>query len=626
MAEEETWLPEGEKEGENVLLREAIEALRGGDRPRARDLLTRLLKANQSDALAWLWLSAAVETAKERQYCLQMTLKFDPQNMAAKRGLTLLGVIPPDESISPFPLRRREWEETLQPVVEEQRPRGLKRLWMNPPSRAFLLLLLGVASMALVTWGFMRYQTAAREHARPGIVAPHFTFTPTPSETPSTPPIALPTLLGPTPLWMLLPATYTPTPLYVNTPHTGIGRDAFRSAMSYFQKGDYVEARIQFEQVATYEPKAVDAYYYMGECGLALREYHSARDAFRKAIDLNPNFAPAYLGLARALRSINPAVEVRSYLDTAISLDPLYQAAFLERALYFLEQNRHREALADLEAALMLNPNDPLVYLYRSQVQMEMGSWEDALESAEKAHELDLTLLPAYLMLGRAYIANERWEDALSPLAVYVQYKSDDVEALTLLGAAYRHAGEYQTAIRYLDRAIGLNRKYGAAYEHRGYAHLSLDRGREAIADFKTALAYQPYSFNVRIGLARAYILDGKPGNAYLELIKGDTTRLARTDAQKAALYYWTALSLEQIGDDFSRQAARRQWQQLLALPDEVVPAAWRVDAEQYLYGGSPTPSPTKTPTRTVTPSRTPTPTRTTAPSQTPTPTRTPRL
>lgn len=616
MAEEETWLPEGEEEGENVLLREAIEALRSGDRPRAREVLTRLLKANQSDALAWLWLSAAVETAKERQYCLQMTLKFDPQNMAAKRGLTLMGLMPPDESIAPFPLRQREWEETLKPAVEEQRPRGLKRMWSNPLARAFLLLLLGVVVTGLATWGFTRYQAATRGPARPGGVIAHATFTPTPSVTPVTP-LALPTLLGPTPLWMLLPATYTPTPLYVNTPHTGIGRDAFRSALSYFQKGDYAQARIQFEQVTTYEPQAVDAYYYVGECSLAMREYHAAREAFQKAINLNSNFAPAYLGLARALRAINPAAEVRSYLDTAISLDSLYEAAFLERALYFLDQNQYREALADLETALTLNPNDPLAYLYRSQVQMKMGRSEEALESAEKAHDLDLTLLPAYLELGRAYVANERWADALSPLAVYVQYKNDDVEALTLLGAAYSYAGDSQTAIRYLDRAIGLNRKYGAAYEYRGYAYLSLNRSKEAIADFKDALAYRPYSFDAHIGLARAYILDGKPGNAYLELIKGDTMRLAKTDAQKAALYYWTALSLEKIGDDSSRQAARRQWQQLLALPDEVVPAAWRVDAETYLYGGSPTPLPTKTPTRTVTPSRTPT------PSQTPTPTRT---
>ena len=44
--------------GENTMLREAIESLRTGDRVRARDLLTRLLKADQKNAENWVWLSA----------------------------------------------------------------------------------------------------------------------------------------------------------------------------------------------------------------------------------------------------------------------------------------------------------------------------------------------------------------------------------------------------------------------------------------------------------------------------------------------------------------------------------------------------------------------------------------
>ncbi len=612
MPEEETWLSQ-EEEADNILLREAIEALRNGERAHAREALTRLLKANQNDAVAWLWLSAVVDTTKERQYCLQMALKLDPQNAMARRGLILLGFLPPDESIPPFPIRQRNWEETLKPTVEEARPRGLKRMWANPVGRVFLVLLLGVVVTGLVTFGYLQYRTTAHLPARPAAGLGQPTFTVTPTSTLTTP-IALPTLMGPTPLWMLLPATYTPTPLYVNTPHMGIGRDAFRSALMYFQKGDYKQARIQFEQAVTYEPDAADAYYYIGECNLALKDYQAAREAFQKAINLNTSFAPAYLGMARALRLINPAADVRSYLDTAVDLDPLYEAAFVERALYLLSQNRFTEALADLETALTLNPNDPLVYLYRSQIQIELGRLEEAMTSAEQAHELDLTLLPAYLALGRAYALNDRWADALSPLAVYVQYEKDNLEALVLLGAAYRYAGDYPTAIRHLARAIGLNRKYGEAYIQRGYAYLEMNRSREALADFKAAVAYQPNSFDAHLGLARAYMLDGKPGSAYLELINGATVRAAKTDAQKAALYYWTALSLERIGDDSSRQAARRQWQALLALPTSVVPPEWRVDAETYLYGGSPTPSPTKTPTRTQTPSRTPTPTRTPRP------------
>src|SRR5512135_723754 len=97
--------------GENTILHEAVEALRLGDRARARDLLTRMLKADQNNATYWLWLSSAVETQKERIYCLQSALRLDPQNAAAKRGLVLFGALPPDDSVQPFPVNHpRVWE------------------------------------------------------------------------------------------------------------------------------------------------------------------------------------------------------------------------------------------------------------------------------------------------------------------------------------------------------------------------------------------------------------------------------------------------------------------------------------------------------------------------------------
>ena len=55
---------------EDTMLQEAIEALRKKDRARAKDLLTRLLKAEQNNATYWVWLSAAVDSQKERLYCL----------------------------------------------------------------------------------------------------------------------------------------------------------------------------------------------------------------------------------------------------------------------------------------------------------------------------------------------------------------------------------------------------------------------------------------------------------------------------------------------------------------------------------------------------------------------------
>jgi len=143
MANEEQLL--SDEFGDNSMLREATDALRRGNRARARDLLTRLLKTDQKNPTYWLWLSAAVDTHKERHYCLQMSIQADPQNAAAKRGLILLGALRPDDSVPPFPINRpRLWEEKL---TIPQHPKERKRGWANPVVR--LSIILGIAVVVI---------------------------------------------------------------------------------------------------------------------------------------------------------------------------------------------------------------------------------------------------------------------------------------------------------------------------------------------------------------------------------------------------------------------------------------------------------------------------------------------
>jgi predicted Zn-dependent protease len=98
------------EQNSDTIFQDAIDALRRGDKPRAKELLTLLLKSNQNNPIYWIWLSAAVDSQKERIYCLQTALKLDPENGTAKRGLILLGALTPDDTIQPFPMNRpRTW-------------------------------------------------------------------------------------------------------------------------------------------------------------------------------------------------------------------------------------------------------------------------------------------------------------------------------------------------------------------------------------------------------------------------------------------------------------------------------------------------------------------------------------
>ncbi len=85
-------------------------------------------------------------------------------------------------------------------------------------------------------------------------------------------------------------------------------------------------------------------------------------------------------------------------------------------------------------------------------------------------------------------------------------------------------------------------------------------------------------------------------------------TRWQRQDKTKAQVYYWEALTLEEIGDPLSIEGARNAWYELIALPADAMPAEWRSQAFDHLKitpTFTPSLTPTITPTVTLTPSAT---------------------
>jgi Tfp pilus assembly protein PilF len=192
---------------------------------------------------------------------------------------------------------------------------------------------------------------------------------------------------------------------------------------------------------------------------------------------------------------------------------------------------------------------------------------------------------------------------AVSVLQTYTIFAPEDFTAAVTLGMAYNETGKYDQAIVVLNRALDSNPRDAEAYNQRGFAYLSQEKGNLAEADYKLAVAYDPWNFEAHLGLARTYYLQGNPGDAYVQ-VETNAYPLAQTNEEKAEVFYWAATFLEQIDDQSSQQGARNYWRMLIALPADVMLPEWRQAAFEHL---NITPTFTRTSTRTRTPSPTPT-------------------
>jgi tetratricopeptide (TPR) repeat protein len=601
---------------------DAVHALRNGEKARAKDILTRLLKADQNNATYWLWLSAAVETLKERIYCLETALKLDPENGAAKRGLILLGALPPDENIQPFPLNRpRAWEEKLLLAHEQPKERGLRAVFSSPVTRLAGVLVMGLLIVGAVVFGFLTRRTdALRPVNHPSFTAgPSPTFTLTPTFVNASPqPTA--SHAGPTPLAALLGVSYTATPLYVNTPRSPLSQDIYNAAKTYYQQGNWDQFISAMEQVATAEPTSADVPYYIAEAYRFKGNCPAALTFYNNALKIDDTFAPAYLGLARMRLCIDPGADPSALYALAIQYDPNYGDTYLDRANYNIDHKNAALAFPDLIKASQLMPDSALVQLAYAQAYLLDGDNAKALNAAEKANSIDLTLLPSYLVLGQAYVVNGQYQDAIKPLETYLIYEPQDGSAYALLGQAYAETGEYQLALDALTKALALDPTQRQVYVYLGNANLQLGKLDAAQAGFQNALKFYPDSFDAEIGLTQTFYQLGQFGNAYLQ---AETSMSKVTnDTQKALALYWRAKS--QVGRG-SFGNAISDFQTLLSMPASDMTSQMRQDAQNQLSALlTPSLTPTIEPTNTRTPkpsdTGTPTPTETSTPEPASTP------
>lgn len=607
---------------EDTMFQDAVEALKQGNKARAKELLTRLLKTEQTNATYWVWMSAAVDNPKERIYCLQTALNLDPSNVTAKRGLILLGALPPDETIQPFPLNRpRAWEEKLLLAHEQPRPKGLRAITSNPVARLAVIGVVGLALCGLVVFGFMLPRNIRLRLAPTITAGPSPTFSPTPTIVGAVA-VFTPTFIGPTPLWAFLDATYTPTPFYVSTPRQPQSADQFRVASDAFNKGDMDEFIRNMEEVARLEPDSADVYYLIGDAYRSVGKGREAVVAYNEALKIDPEFGPAYLGLARARLLQDPNADVTAFFDLAIKNDPNFGEVYLERGNYYLYKKDPEAALADFGSAEQRMPTSPMVFYGYAQAYEMLGDSATALKNAEKVYAMDITLLPNYILRGRLYIKQERYADAIEALNTFIIYETKNGEAFALLGEAYYKTGDYETALPLLSKGLTLDPTQRQVYLYRAFCLLETGDPKEAQADFERAIPFFKETFEIKIGLTRSYYAQKKYGNAYQQA--EGAMALVKNDEQEALALYWRATSNEGRG---AFKDAAKDWQALLNLPKSAMTEEMRTTANEHLRKiALMTPSLTakpSTPTKTKTPvptsgKKTPTPTRT--PTKTPTP------
>jgi tetratricopeptide (TPR) repeat protein len=577
---------------EDTMFAEAVAAVRAGEIVRARDLLSRLLRADSSNPEYWLWMSAVVESERESVYCLRSLTKLRPNHPVARLGLTILGQL---SSGTDRTGPSRQQRNGSFPHQTAGRVNSIGEWWKAPRNREnAAIMVLGFAAVAIVLVLVLSQVSLAGLTGSLGagpVAASNATATAT-LNAPGGTSVPSPTLHAKaTPSDQMLLVDFlgvhpTATPAYGFTPMPS--SSALENALKAYGAGDLDGALESLKQVLFVEPRSAQGHYLTAEIYRIQWKMKEAFAEYTAAIDADPDYAPAYLGRAVWSKQSNPDNDYLKDINRALELDPSFINAYMERAEWKGRQGDWPAALEDLERAHQLAPDNVLVIIRIGRAELNLGDPNKALDDLTRAQISDPTILEVYLGLGGAYNDLSLPDLAVSHLVLYTTYAPQDIQGWLELGEAYNGAGEYLKASESCTQVLSFEKNSIRGHLCRGQSYRKLGRKAEALADLQVAADRAPNWYSTQLALGQAQYEAGKPNLAWVTLKKA--VELAATPAEKAEAMGWLGFAYEAI----KSPAANPLWQELMNLDD--ASEYWKATAYMHFFGiSTPTPEPTAT-------------------------------
>jgi tetratricopeptide (TPR) repeat protein len=226
------------------------------------------------------------------------------------------------------------------------------------------------------------------------------------------------------------------------------------SGKTHFEKKEYRQAIVDFQEVADATPDFANTYYYLGMSHYLLKEYSKA---------------------------INDFVRYTTLIEKEGKKPEVRARAALGRAYLFTQD--YTKAASALAAVIQTATDDATNFYYLAAAYQQLKKPEKAVDALAAGlkyfpRNADMLDLSTRLLLDRA-IASKSASDFQAAIARGEQLRlaRDDAESATLLASAYLASGDYGKAAVHYARVVADKPTDGASWFNYG---LSLSRSNQA--------------------------------------------------------------------------------------------------------------------------------------------------
>jgi cellulose synthase operon protein C len=371
------------------------------------------------------------------------------------------------------------------------------------------------------------------------------------------------------------------------------------SGQRYFDKGQYREAAIQFENAIQVDDRFAEAHYKLGLTALKLEQWNSAYQELAKTLELQPDQYAAHLEIANLLILGRQYGEAKQHLDLLAEKQPSNPDVFIARSNYDSGIGNPAAALADLQKAIQLDPSRSDSYMNLAVLEMRAQQFDAAEGNFKKAVELSPKSANAQVLLGNFYQTRGRFPEAEQCYRRAIEAAANEPNPRLSLAGLYmaeNKPGQAEDLLRqskkdFPDNPVGY-RMLGDFY----YANNQFDKATDEYVELyrdhpKDLIVKKNYIqlliLRDRLDDARKLndeILKEKPDDEDAQVYKGEIEiragkasdavntlqEVLKNNPGNAIAHYQLGLAFDQLGNS---NRAEAEWRDAVRLHNEMVEA-----------------------------------------------------
>jgi tetratricopeptide (TPR) repeat protein len=286
------------------------------------------------------------------------------------------------------------------------------------------------------------------------------------------------------------------------------------SGESYFEKGKYQEAVIEFRNALDIDPRLAAAHYQLGRTYLALKNPNSAYREMNECVTLDPGNTDAQLQLASLLMARRQFDQAGAVAQKVISSQPANVWAHAVLGENYAHTGAYSKAIQEFQKAVEIQPQRAENYGALGAAYAAAGQFSEAEEAYKKATGTNLKSSQARMALSQFYFSRRNLVQAEIEMRTACDLDLHALPPRFFLAQIYLAAGKTADAEKlYADLKI-IAPDNAEAYRALGNYYVSSGQRDKAVAEFRSVLTAHPKDNAVKGRLVEALLDLNRPAEA----------------------------------------------------------------------------------------------------------------